>query len=125
MCVCRAVHGAGGQGGLCGCLEGLGDHMPAVQGQSVRGEGTHGKHESLWGGCSTNAGDTYGRHVSVEVSTPFCVQRAVPGGRREQPGAAWHCGDLLEPRLSQASVWLRRGRPWMSEGPAHPWDNKG
>lgn len=62
---------------------------------------------------------------SVGVSEPFCVQRAVPRGRQEQPGAAWHRGDLLELRLPRAAVWLGQGRPWVSEGPAHPWDNKG
>lgn len=62
--------------GACMGAWGGGTWQPC--GTAMRGEGTHGKHESLWGGCSINAGDTYGRHVSVGVSAPLCVQRAVP-----------------------------------------------
>lgn len=88
-------------------LGGLGGPHGSYTGAAcVRRGNTWQARESLWGGCSTNAGDTYGRHVSVGAFAPFCVQRAVPGGRQEQPGAAWHCGDLLELRLSQAAVWL-------------------
>lgn len=75
--------------GLVWVLGGLRGGMWQPCGAAVRGEGTHGKHESLWGGCSTNAGDTYGRHVSVGVSAPLCVEE----GRSSlgQPGIVMIC----------------------------------
>lgn len=131
--LCRSGHGVGGQGdGSLRVPGGLGVHSA---GEGVRGscaeaacarrEGGHGEHESLWGGCSAGAGDTLGWHMSAGVSAPFCVQRAVTGGRMEQPWADSHRGGPPEQRLSRAVARLGQGRPWVSEGYAHPWDNKG
>lgn len=130
--LCRSGHGVGGKGdGSLRVLAGLGytalgrGCVAAVQRQPVRGERGHGEHESLWGGCSAGAGDTHGWHMSAGVSAPFCVQRAVAGGRMEQPWAGSHRGGPPEQRRSRAVARMGQGRPWVSEGYAHPWDNKG
>lgn len=70
---------------------------------------------SMRGGCSTGGGNTHGWHVSAGVSAPFCMQKAVPGGRREQPWADLYRGGPLEQKLSQAVEWLGQGRSWVSK----------
>lgn len=125
MQTCAAAGAEREDKGVPGGAGGFGGAWQLCKGQAVQAEGGHGEHESWWGGCSAGGGDAHGWHMSAGVSEPFRVQRAVPGGRREQPWADSHGGGPPEQRVSPAVVWLGQGRPQVSEGCSHLWDNKG
>lgn len=129
--LCGSGHRAGGQGGPCGCWGAWGCKAPRrgawrlCRGSLCKERGGMGSVRAHGEDAAQGSGHTHGWHVPAGVSAPFCVQRAVPRGRREQPWADSHRGGPPEQRLSAGVVWLGHGKPWVSEGCAHPWDNKG